>query len=217
MTHLQIIDLIKDTADAGAIREIAEDLRGQILNQEKALRFCKSTAEKAQKAYATSAKIKDVRGLYSDGTTALLTKGGAIDGTTTKAHESTINAIMEHFRNPAPVDNNLIIDIATFCTLKKQGGENILLEIGASLYNPALIKKGLECVCTKKADYIQTMQKGKDGRQTLIIRGDAGAFLVLPVYRGEATSLHFTKTCDFCEIFTTLENIQNGSYKKVSA
>lgn len=208
MDFVRLMELLKTQIDFETFERLTNDFLDEYANEYKKIKYSRKTAEKAQKEYAMNATLKESRNVFTDGHTILFSNL-RIDGVATEKNDNFANACLDFLQNGKPVDNYIIDDVVLYETLRKQENRERYMVIDGTLYNPAFVKKGVSCVVTNKTAYVR-VEKTKDN--ALLIFGDAGVFLVLPIAYGGKP--HITKTINQQSILKYFQGIKETLLNK---
>lgn len=208
MDFIRLMELLKTQIDFETFERLTNDFLDEYANEYKKIKYSRKTAEKAQKEYVKNATLKESRNVFADGYTILFSNL-RFDEVLKEKNDVFAKTCIDFLESGKPVDNYIIDDVVLYETLRKQENRDRYIVIDGTLYNPAFVKKGVSCVITNKNAYVR-VEKTKDN--ALLIFGDAGVFLVLPIaYGGEP---HITKTINQQSILKYFQGIKETLLNK---
>lgn len=206
MNFANLLENIKNGIDYNAFSVLLNDfMENSFAAAYDSIKPCKSTAEKAVRRYIANASYKDekTKGVYTNGKTALILSDDITDAEPeTLKRIGLANGIIAMWENRKPTHCYFIDCIALYKAYKKQQKAEYFLQLDGNYYNAALISEMVECIATKKEQYISA-EICENG--ALLIKQNGGAALILPVKRG---ACHISQNVNFQDFLKYLDETE---------
>ena len=214
MNFANILENIKNGIDYNAFCTLRNDfIENQFHAAVDSLKPCKSTADKAVKKYIAAAPYKDekVKGVYTDGKTALILSDDLPEAENQEIKKIEIaEKIMEMWKDRKPAHCYFLDSVALYKAYKKQEKAEYLLHIDGNYYNAAFVAEMVECIATKRDEYISA-EICENG--ALLMKGSGhGAAFILPVKRSDC---HISRNVNAQDFFKYLSDIEDGYIEEI--